>query len=102
MLTTWVKCSERLPESGKPVLAFFKESKTRSTATRAIYAAKHTLSCSDFGDFEEGADYCEARDEYYWPEGWYEYVTQEGSMSMAICGDVTHWMPLPQPPRSEK
>ena len=48
------------------------------------------------------ADYDEETDEYYFPEGWWEVIKNWDEYScVAIEDTVTHWMPLPEPPKEE-
>jgi hypothetical protein len=91
----WVPVSERLPEDSKPVLAVVKEGK-RQFVLRVMYARKFDLVCGTDCD-EAFLDYDEKTDEYYCKEGWYE-DNQFEEIHWGISGDVTHWMPLPEPP----
>ena len=52
------------------------------------------------GDAEACIEYDEAADTYYVTEGWYECIDNwDDYSSVAVTeGEVTHWMPLPQPP----
>jgi len=87
----WISVGERLPESGKFVLANVDE---LSTPIRAFYAAPNSVegSCEDeISIFDEEAD-C-----YWLPVGWYETNEYE-EVSWFVHGKVTHWMPLPEPP----
>lgn len=89
----WIPVSERLPEC-VPVLVAFTDDFGRSKVARACWAAKHTLEA---GDFDGVADYDKAADEYYCPEGWYEW--NEFEETHWLMNGVTHWMPLPTPPK---
>ena len=87
----WISVEERLPKSGKFVLANVDE---LSTPIRAFYAAPNSVegSCEDeISIFDEEAD-C-----YWLPVGWYETNEYE-EVSWFVHGKVTHWMPLPEPP----
>ena len=91
----WIPVADSLPESGKPVLVACGK-----TVLRAAYAAKFTLSEDDWGYWNDGdgAEYSEADDTTYWPEGWYEWNECE-EVHWALPGNsVTHWMPLPKLP----
>lgn len=50
--------------------------------------------------FDEGAEYDEETDKYYWPPGWYEWNEHE-EMHWAVDGVVTHWMKLPDAPNGK-
>ncbi len=92
----WISVTEHLPESGKPVLA-----QVGRLVIRAAYAAKFTLDEENWGWWNDGdgADYNEANDTTYWPEGWYEW-NQHEEIHWSVT-DVTHWMPLPEAPNAK-
>ena len=95
VLGDWIAVTDHLPENGMPVLVACGKK-----VLRAAHAAKFALSEDDWGYWNdgEGADYNEADDATYWPEGWYEWNEQEET-HWAITDDlVTHWMPLPKAP----
>ena len=87
----WISVGERLPESGKFVLANVEKI---SLPIRAFYTAPNSVegNCEDeISIFDEEAD-C-----YWLPAGWYETNEYE-EVSWFVHGKVTHWMPLPEPP----
>ena len=97
-LGDWIAVTDHLPGSGMPVLVACGKK-----VLRAAHAAKFALSEDDWGYWNdgEGADYNEADDTTYWPEGWYEWNEQEET-HWAITDDlVTHWMRLPKAPNVE-
>ena len=87
----WISVTDRLPESGVPVLAA-----AESTVVRAIYAAPKAINCDDYS-YEGDTDYDEATNTYYWPEGWCEW-NEHDDIHWRIDDAVTHWMPLPTLP----
>lgn len=98
-LGAWVQVAERLPDSGKTVLACYRNGAGRLRRIRAVWiAAKSCEACPD----SEIGEYDDASDTYYEPEGWYEKIDNwEDYTSVAVYqGTVTHWMPLPAPPQS--
>lgn len=97
MSSGWISVEDELPKVGKPVLVNFTLSTGVTRTTRAIWVKKFTCTEDEYGEFNNGAEYEEASDDYYWPEGWYEYPTQFEE-SMMISEEVTHWMPLPAAP----
>jgi hypothetical protein len=94
----WIPVAERLPKPGQYVLVVFRYSTGKQVVIRAMHAPRHTLSEDDYGEFvTEGADYDEATDTTYWPEGWYECNENEET-HWQVHEKVTHWMPLPETP----
>ena len=94
----WIAVDECMPEPGAYVLAVFRYTTGKQRVIRAMHAPRHTLSEDDYGEFvTEGADYDEATDTTYWPEGWYECNENEET-HWQVHEEVTHWMPLPASP----
>ena len=95
----WIPVSERLPEAGKGVLAYYKNSHGYGRIVRAFYATKHTLEANSYDD-DGQFDYDEATDTSYLPEGWLEKIDNWGDFSSIyiVEGEVTHWQPLPAAP----
>ena len=95
----WISVKERLPESGKFVFAHFickNQVGKYSTTIRAFYAAPKDIEQSD-SDEDSFAEYDEIADTYYLPKGWYE-CNEEEEIHWFVHADITHWMPLPEPP----
>jgi len=94
----WIAVDECMPEPGAYVLAVFRYTTGKQRVIRAMHAPQKTLSEDDYGEFvTEGADYDEATDTTYWPEGWYECNENEET-HWQVHEEVTHWMPLPAAP----
>ena len=95
----WIETKDKMPEPGIPVLVYVQNvygDKTRRL--RAQYADKHMLEMEVvISDCEDDVDYSEAEDTYYVKPGWYE-TNENEETHWRIIGDVTHWMPLPEPP----
>ena len=89
----WVPVNERMPDH-RPVLAsMYNSSSKRTTVIRANWIAKNTEECGA-DDFDGELDYSEEGDQYYWPEGWYEWNECEET-HWRVTEIITHWMPLP-------
>jgi hypothetical protein len=100
LVRDWVPVAKRLPEPGQYVLAVFRYSTGKQVVIRAMHAPPKTLSEEDYGEFvTEGAEYDEATDTTYWPEGWYECNENEET-HWQVHEEVTHWMPLPEVPHA--
>lgn len=101
----WIPVSERLPESGVHVLLCCEIRSGGSVYKRYVcdgyYAKKYTeQTWNNSGDID--CEYREEDDEYYLLEGWYEVIKNwDDYNSIAIHDFVTHWMPLPEPPKGE-
>lgn len=99
----WISAEDRLPDSGRAVLAYYLNSHGMGRRVRAALIARHTVETSHdaWGD---GADYDEATDTYYSPAGWYECVDNWDELAYLFIneGTVTHWIPLPAPPKQIK
>ncbi len=95
-VSPWIKVTHRLPESGVPVLAFVTNESGKTRRIRAQWCAKFTEE-SDGDD----AEYCEEKDTYYSPEGWYE-SNEYDEVNWFVHDPVSHWMPLPEGPTATK
>lgn len=98
--------SERLPENEKHVLVcgLSNYNHTSRAMFKAEYIHKMTVTADDYGWSEDcDYDYDEEKDEHYVPEGWYESIMNWDEYSSVAVTDftVTHWQPLPEPPKGE-
>jgi hypothetical protein len=94
----WTPVAEALPKSGVKVLACYRNRLGNLRRIRAMWIAAKTEEADS--DAEACIEYDEAADTYYVTEGWYECIDNwDDYSSVAVTeGEVTHWMPLPQPP----
>ena len=90
----WIAVSERVPEAGQIVIAFYANEYKRPRQIRAFHVPQFTIEAHDEDDYTE---HCEDNDRPYLHEGWYECNEYE-DRHWFVSGDITHWMPLPEPP----
>ena len=80
----WISVKDRLPEEDGQYLVF--EKGAYGTRTRTLRFAKDGRKVDKY-DFHRG-----------WKNVWYRYDSEWGHVTI---DNVTHWMPLPQPPKGE-
>ena len=88
---TWTPLPGTLPEPGTPVLLDIG----KKYPIRAMWAAKHTVPAAD--DDTDWGEYDEATDQYWCPEGWYEWNQNEDN-HWQVSETPRAWMPIPPPP----
>lgn len=102
----WISVEERLPENDVPVLVSAKRKAWNGKEYRIVFTAFHTDGTThtedsgygwDYGNL--GMQYCEETDDYIIPEAWWEDVRYGEEFSKVYDTTVTHWMPLPEPPK---
>jgi hypothetical protein len=93
----WIKVSDRLPEPETPVLVHCTNIFDKTRILRACWIPLFYMSGDD-SDFSGNMDYNDEKNEYYWPEGWYEWNEVEDTHWL-ISLVVLNWMPLPEPPK---
>ena len=80
----WIPVTERLPEKDGKYLVF-----------RKIH---HISLCAVYGFAKDGRKVDEYDFETKWENVWYCYDPEYGYY---VIDSVTHWMPLPEPPKEE-
>ncbi|UOH19857.1 DUF551 domain-containing protein [Acinetobacter sp. NyZ410] len=97
----WISVDEKMPEPLRNVLVLIDENPVKNQNQMVANFIPQFTEESECGEWSE---FCEERDMYFIPEGWYAntaYIGDEYS-SYFIDEKVTHWMPLPEPPKEEK
>lgn len=103
----WISVKERLPESGEACLLACKATNCYSRKTyryvcEGFYIERWKEEVRYDVSEDQAIEYNEETDEYYLCEGWYERIHNwDDYISVYISDTVTHWMPLPEPPKEE-
>ena len=80
----WISVKDRLPKNKRRVLIFVPENN--------VYGYDHERECVNVAVFDRGVDDCwNNKKPYDWKDSHKTYFGQE----------VTHWMPLPKPPKGD-
>ena len=108
----WIPVAERLPENEVDVLVLAERRlygirELDRKTVRVVATAFHTdgkMNTEESGYSWEldnvDMEYDEVADAFIVPEGWWEGV-RFGEEFSAVDDFVTHWMPLPEPPKGE-
>lgn len=100
-MSEWSDINSGHPEHGQRVLAYYRNSLGIGRIIRAEYIEAGKRE-ADFADPDtQCVEYDEENDCFYLEAGWYELIDNwdEYSSIAVTVGDVTHWMPLPEPPK---
>jgi hypothetical protein len=90
----WISVEDRLPDTGRSVLICWQTKIEKlQRVSRGWYAHKHSIL--DEGDYYEQADYSEEKDDYYFPEGFWE-VPWEAEAAYPLS-NITHWAEIQLP-----
>lgn len=100
----WISVKERLPESQNPVLVVaVSKGVGLPYVFKAAHINHHEITEDEYGWTygEYDSEYDEENDCFWIPECWYECNAVEGNVNWVMDEDytITHWMPLPEPPK---
>lgn len=110
MSAMWISVKEEMPKNEVPVLIAAKRMGAYGKTYRFSMTAFHTDGKSftidslySWNDDCVEMEYDEEEESYIVPEGWWEDVRCGDEFNM-IDSDivVTHWMPLPLPPKEDE
>ena len=105
----WISAKDKLPENEQDVIICAKRRNYSdpNRFIRIVAKAFHTdgKHNTDHSAYDWESDYLDMRydeenDAYLIPEGWWESV-EYGEVSNAVSDFVTHWMPMPEPPKED-
>ena len=99
----WISVEERLPEAETEVLIVAVRNGHKKITTAGY--EEGTVSTEDSAWYwqDYDFDYDEDTDRFLIPQGWWEYRHYNPDDVFNNCVDdvVTHWMPLPEPPKED-
>lgn len=101
-----IKDEDELPKNEQEVLIYCNRGGFKFVCP-AIYEDGTMLtqnSCWNWYDIEEYGTYSEENDDYFVAKGWWEnrQFTPDDVYNCPVDCEVTHWMPLPKPPKEEE
>lgn len=97
----WISVNDRLPEAETEVLILSRHGQRQIITTAMYEDGKMPVDDSVWIWYELDFDYDEENDQYLIPEGWWEHrhYNPDEVYNNAVDDVVTHWMPLPEPPK---
>jgi hypothetical protein len=104
--TPWISVADKMPDPQQRVYVVCENPKYGGGVVRfqtmAEYIPYMTVKEEDYmaDEYRGEGDYNEEEDEFYTPEGFYEWQS-EPDVNFKLSSKVTHWMPLmPLPDQS--
>ena len=104
--TRWIPCRERLPELETEVLVVCRRGGVSFVCPAMCEDGKMLRGESiwNWNEIEGYGLYSEEADDWFVPEGWWEYrqFNDDDVYNNIIDCAVTHWMPMPEPPKEKQ
>ncbi len=102
----WISVEDGPPKNEQEVLIYCNRDGFKFVCP-AIYEDGTMLTQNsrwNWNDLEEYGTYSEENDDYFVPKGWWEnrQFTPDDVYNCPVDCEVTHWMPLPKPPKEEE
>lgn len=102
----WSSVKDGLPKNEQEVLIYCNRGGFRFVCP-AIYEDGTMLTQNsrwNWNDIEEYGTYSEENDDYFVAKGWWEnrQFTPDDVYNCPVDCEVTHWRPLPKPPKEEE
>lgn len=105
-MSEWISVEERLPEAEEVVLVtmqyddFGAPPLWRPFVSVAAHVGYHERTTEDWREYEGETEYDEENDCFWIKPCWYEVNVVDDNPNWELtCCIVTHWMPLPEPPK---
>lgn len=102
MKNEWISVKDGLPNHNQEVLICQKYgNKDYQAVFTGYYAERFKNESRSETEWDGIDDYCEEKDCFFEPQGWYENQYNWDEFAGIYCEQkkVTHWMPLPDKPR---
>lgn len=102
----WHRVEDGFPDDEVPVLAILHNTYGRNVVLKLFHIGHHKRTTEEYGwqEYEGETEYDEENDCFWIPEGWWESNYHEDNLNWEINetdGTITHWMPLPEPPKED-
>ena len=102
-MNEWISVKDRFPEPETEVI-ILADCRGNKVITTAMYEdGSMSEEDSEWDWYDIDVDYDIEKEQYLIAEGWWEYKHYNGddAYNNAVDDTVTHWMPLPEPPKEE-
>ena len=88
----WISVDERLPDTSRKVIAYYKNELGKDRQVMAFYAKEYEIESESNDGSGCESDYSEEKDAFFIPKGWYEKIENwDDYSSLRIESTVTNW-----------